>query len=76
MTCLVADTKANTALHVAAIGGHAAVCCRLVAAGADPLVRNTQAQHADDMARQHSHLRVCRVFKPTLSGTHPLLIQM
>ena len=43
ISCLVADAKANTALHLAALGGFASVCRRLVEARADPLVRNTQA---------------------------------
>jgi len=64
---LVADSMANTPLHLAARGGHALVCRSLVAARADPNVNNAQMTTAIELAMANKHNHVFRIFRPTLS---------
>ena len=64
---VVEDRMANTALHLAAAGGHANVCDLLRRKGADSTVQNARFQAAADVARVHKHWKVVRYFVPTLS---------
>eukprot|EP00966_Prymnesium_polylepis_P094234 2181328-Prymnesium_polylepis.1 len=67
VSALVADERANTALHLAAAAGHVRICRALLAAGADGAVDNAQRQTAEQLARWHTQLAVTRLFRPTLS---------
>jgi ankyrin repeat protein len=64
---LVADERANTPLHRAAVGGHVTICRALVAKGAEKEEMNTQRQSAADVARIANQHAVVRLFVPTLS---------
>jgi ankyrin repeat protein len=64
---LVADERANTPLHRAAAGGHVAICCALLAKGADKDENNTQFQSAAKAAATAKQHAVVRLFVPTLS---------
>ena len=59
------DLRGNTALHYAVRRGHAAMCKRLINAGADAEVQNQIGHSAWDLALQYGHAAVRRIFSPS-----------
>jgi hypothetical protein len=56
--------EGHTALHAAADGGHAEVVQMLLAAKADPNVRNAAGDRPIDLARRRGEAGVVKVLEP------------
>ena len=59
------DINGNTPLHFAVRRGHAAMCQRLLAAGADAEMPNQLGVSAWDLSLQNGHASVRRIFAPS-----------
>ena len=59
-----ADPSATTALHAAARSGHVDVCELLLEARADAFLHNNRQSSPYELAMNHQHPRVRRLFKP------------